>query len=93
VTVTGAGATWTNNLADDGSITVFSLAAPPTLNFAKLGNSLQFSWSGAYRLQAQTSSLNVGLGSNWADYPGGTNGVTVPIDARQEIVFYRIVPP
>ena len=68
LTVVGAGAMWTNRLAVDGSISVI---APPTLNFTHTGNSIQFSWTGSFKLQAQTNSLSVGLGTNWMDYPGG----------------------
>jgi fibronectin-binding autotransporter adhesin len=95
ITVTGAGATWANNLATDGSITVNSLiVGQPTLNFAQVGNSLQFTWSGSFKLQSQTNSINVGLSSNWGDYPGGgVSGVTVPIDATKGTVFFRLVSP
>jgi len=91
LTVTGAGANWANNLAVDGSISVI---APPTLNFTKTGNSLQFSWTGSFKLQSQTNSLNAGLGTNWADFPGGgTNPVPLPIDVTEEAVFFRLVTP
>jgi autotransporter-associated beta strand protein len=68
-----------------------------SLNFTQTVNSLQFSWDtslGTYRLQAQTNSLSVGVSNNWADYPGGgTSPVTVPIDAMNESVFFRLVSP
>ena len=94
--ISGAGATWTNNLAVDGSITVLSITRP-ALNFTRTGNSLQFSWDnsfGIYRLQAQTNSLSVGLSNNWSDYPGGgTSPVTVPIDTVNGTVFFRLISP
>jgi autotransporter-associated beta strand protein len=93
LTVAGSGANWTNNLAVDGSISVRSFVARPTLNFTKNGNSLQFSWSGSFKLQAQTNSLSVGLRTNWADYPGGgTSPVTAPVDVAKGTVFFRLVP-
>jgi fibronectin-binding autotransporter adhesin len=96
LTLTGSGATWANNLAVDGSISVTSVTRP-ALNFTQVGNNLQFSWNtnfGTFKLQAQTNGLDVGLGSNWADYPGGgTSPVTVPIDAMNEVVFFRLVSP
>jgi fibronectin-binding autotransporter adhesin len=96
MTVTGAGANWQNNLAMDGSITVTSVSRP-MLNFAQTGNSLQFYWDtsfGAYKLQAQTDSLTVGLNTNWTDYPGGvTRPVTVTIDSTKETLFFRLVSP
>ena len=94
--VTGGRATWVNNLAVDGSISVSTLiTTQPTLNFTNTGASLQFSWSDPYnsfKLQAQTNSINVGLSTNWADYPGGgTSPVTVPIVKTNATVFFRIV--
>ena len=96
LTVTGAGATWANNLAVDGSITVTAVSRP-TLTCTQAGNRLQFSWNtsfGSFRLQAQTNSLSTGLGTNWVDYPGGgTSPVTVPMDATKATVFFRLVSP
>jgi autotransporter-associated beta strand protein len=96
LTVAGAGATWANNLAVDGSITVNSVIAPPALNFTEIGNSLRFSWTDgfySFKLQAQTNSLSVGITTNWVDYPfGGTSPVTVPIDVTNGTVFFRLVP-
>jgi autotransporter-associated beta strand protein len=92
LTVTGGGATWTNNLAVDGSISVATVIGPPTLNYTQVGSSLQFSWTGGYKLQAQTNSLSVGLSTNWADYPGGgTSPVTVPMAVANGTVFFRLV--
>jgi len=80
-----------------GELTVTAVPAAPTLNVAQSGNSLQFSWdnlNGVYHLQAQTNSLNVGISTNWFNYPGGTtNSLTVPIDAANAAVFYRLVAP
>jgi len=70
----------------------------PTLNFTLTGgDNLQFSWDtsfGNYKLQSQTNGLSVGLTTNWVDYPGGgTSPVTVPIDAMNGTVFFRLVSP
>ncbi|HSU56922.1 MAG TPA: hypothetical protein VLT36_22875, partial [Candidatus Dormibacteraeota bacterium] len=63
--------------------------ARPVLNMTRSGNSLQFSWSGSFKLQAQTNSL---LGA-WFNYPGGaTSPITVAIDPAQADVFFRLVP-
>jgi Domain of unknown function (DUF4082) len=71
---------------------VGSLVARPTLNFARTGDSLQFSWAGSFKLQAQTNSFSVGLSSNWADYPaGGTSPVIVPIDVTKGTIFFRLI--
>jgi hypothetical protein len=93
--VTGAGATWANNLAVDGSIAVTAVSRP-ALNFTLTGgNALQFSWDtsfGNYKLQSQTNSFNAGLGTNWWDYPGGSaSGVTVPIGVTNGVVFFRLI--
>jgi autotransporter-associated beta strand protein len=94
MTVTGGGASWVNDLAVDGSITVASIIpSQPTLNFTRIGNSLQFSWAGSFKLQSQTNALSVGLSNNWADYPGGnTSGINVPIDSTKGAVFFRLIP-
>jgi autotransporter-associated beta strand protein len=66
----------------------------PTLNVSQSGNNLNFSWSGSFKLQAQTNSLNVGISTNWFDYPGGgSSPVTVPLDAANGAVFFRLSTP
>jgi autotransporter-associated beta strand protein len=96
LTVTGAGAAWANNLALDGSISVTAVTRP-TLNFTRVDNDLQFSWApnfGSYQLQSQTNRLDVGLGSNWSDYPGvDTSPVTVPMDTTPGAVYFRLISP
>jgi Concanavalin A-like lectin/glucanases superfamily len=64
----------------------------PILNYTNVGGGqLQFSWTGSGILQSQTNSLSAGLGTNWVDYPGGgTSPVTVPVDASQGSVFFRV---
>lgn len=93
VAVTGSRATWVNNLAVDGSVTVDTLIT--TLPSLGIGNvtktNLQFSWSDPYnsfKLQAKTNSLT----TNWVDYPGGSaNPITVPINKANGSVFYRLI--
>lgn len=85
----GAGLSWS---FANGVLSVVSSAAPPTLNVSQTGNSLLFSWTGAFKLQAQTNSLSVGIASNWGDYPGGnTSPVNVTIDAANGSVFFRLI--
>lgn len=80
-------------LAGSGSLLVASSAAP-TLSFTQTGSSLQFSWTGSYKLQAQTNALSVGLGANWVDYPGGgSSPVTVTVDPAQGSVSFRLRSP
>lgn len=94
LTVVGpAGVTFTNHLANDGGITVL-VAAPPTLHYIYTGTALEFSWTGNFKLQAQTNALSVGISSNWVDYPGGSSSpVSVPLAATQGSVFFRLVAP
>jgi len=92
LTVTGAGRTWANTLASDGSIAVTGMVPPPALNFTQVGTNLQFSWSGEFKLQAQTNAPNVGLSTNWFDYPGGgSSPVTVPVSATNGSAFFRLI--
>ena len=47
-----------------------------------------------FKLQAQTNAVNVGISTNWSDYPGGGNSpVTVLIDAANGSVFFRLTTP
>lgn len=64
----------------------------PTLGVSKSGSTLTFTWSDAsYHLQSQTNTINVGLSTNWADYPGGgTSPVNVTIAPVNPTVFFRL---
>jgi autotransporter-associated beta strand protein len=90
------GGTGTFNPAT-GLLTITAVPAVPTLSGVQSGGSLQFSWTqqnGVYHLQAQTNSSSVGLGTNWANYSTGTtNPVTVPINAANQSVFFRLIAP
>jgi autotransporter-associated beta strand protein len=85
----GTGLAWSFD-PNTGLLSVVS--AGVVLSVSQTGNSLEFSWTDAtYQLQAQTNTLNVGLGANWADYPGGsTSPVTVPINKNHGAVFFRL---
>jgi autotransporter-associated beta strand protein len=91
----GRSYTWQNNLAANGSIKVLTstVIQPPVLTNSVSGNSITFSWSGPFKLQAQTNSLSVGVSGNWTDYPGGnTSPVIVSISATNPSVFFRLAP-
>jgi hypothetical protein len=96
LTVTGAGATWVNNLAVDGTITA-STVTRPTLAFTPTTTNLQFSWNttlGNYKLQGQTNGINVGISTNWVDVTNGNNSpITVPINKTNATVFFRLISP
>ena len=71
-----------------------SVIAPPILNVSRTGGSLQFTWTGSFKLQSQTNNLVSGLGTNWFDYPGGSNSpVNVTVNPAQPSVFFRLISP
>ena len=77
----------------NGTLTFSStVVTPPALNFTNTGGgSLQFSWTGSFKLQTQTNTLSTGLGTNWGDYPGGgSSPVNVTVDPLQPSVFFRL---
>jgi len=71
---------------------------PTNITTSVSGNQLTLSWPSdhtGWRLQSQTNSVAVGLGSNWADVAGATttNQVTIQIDSANGAVFFRLVYP
>jgi len=102
MSVSGGGATWTNNLAVDGSISVLTVTpAGPTnaepITVVSSGGNLTFSWPTiGWRLQVQTNSLNTGLTGSWTDWPSSTTSVTnvsVPVSAVNPTTFFRLIYP
>lgn len=70
----------------------------PMLTNSLSGNTLTLSWPAdhlGWRLQAQTNSLNAGLGNNWSTWPNSTNLTSVPIQLNpaNPTVFFRLVYP
>ena len=85
----------TNTSANGTGGIVYKLAAL-RLAFQVTGNLLDISWpASGGRLQTQTNSLSVGLGTNWVTVPGSTttNHVVIPIDQANGSVFYRLAVP
>jgi autotransporter-associated beta strand protein len=63
-----------------------------TNNVTGGGTTLSLSWSSGWKLQVQTNSLSVGLGSNWVTLTDGTTTSTnVPIVPSNPSVFYRLI--
>lgn len=96
----GPGLAWTNRLAVDGSIAVYSPVAtnPTNLTSVLNGNQLTLSWPvdhTGWRLQVQTNTLAQGLGNNWVEVPNSTttNQFTFPVDPTVGTVFYRLIYP
>ena len=85
----GAGLTWSFT---NGVLSVVGSLAPPTLGVSQAGNILTFTWTGAFKLQAQTNSVNVGITGTWSDYPGGNvSGVTATVNPVNDTVFFRLI--
>jgi hypothetical protein len=91
----GRNYTWQNNIAANGTIKVLTSTPiqPPILTNSFSGTSITFSWSGSFKLQAQTNSVGVGVTGNWFDYPGGgSSPVIVPVLPSNPSVFFRLAP-
>ena len=88
------GATGSLSISNSELYLLVTGGSAPKLGVSQSGNLLTFTWSGTYKLQSQTNSLNVGLVTNsasWFDYPGGTvTGVTATIDPVNPAVFFRL---
>jgi hypothetical protein len=72
--------------------------APTQLGFVTAGTQLQLNWPAdhtGWQLQSQTNSLTAGLGTNWVNVSSSaqTNQVTVPLNAANGAVFFRLVRP
>jgi polygalacturonase len=73
-------------------------AMPANLLASLAGNVLHFSWPAdhkGWRLQAQTNSVQTGLGTNWTDVSqsGLTNVASIPVNPANESVFFRLIYP
>ncbi|HEY9510753.1 MAG TPA: autotransporter-associated beta strand repeat-containing protein, partial [Verrucomicrobiae bacterium] len=98
--VVGANATWSNDLATDGSVTVLTVSdvstTPVTITNVFVGGNLNLSWPAdhtGWGLEVQTNSLAVGLSNNWSVWPGSTttNKVSIPVSTRNPTMFFRLV--
>ena len=96
----GPGLAWnTNTLATDGTLRVVSTAPVTITQTVAPGEPPHaLSWPAdhiGWRLQAQTNSISVGLGTNWLDVPNSiaTNQMTFTLDPTAGCVFYRLVYP
>lgn len=85
----GAGLTWSFT---NGVLSVVGSVAPPTLGVSQAANVLTFTWTGSFKLQAQTNNLSTGISGTWFDYPGGSvSGVTSTVDPANGTVFFRLI--
>jgi autotransporter-associated beta strand protein len=90
----GAGLDWKFN-PTNGVLTIYS-TIPASLAFGVTTNTLNISWPAdhvGWTLQCQTNDLNTGLGTNWVSVPDSADGTqfTVPLDAGNSSVFYRLI--
>lgn len=101
MTIAGGNATWANNLAVDGSISVLTVLPsgptnPEPITVSQTGGNLNLAWPTiGWRLQVQTNSLATGLATNWSTVPNSTttNAVSIPINAGNPSVFFRLISP
>ena len=91
---------WTNRLSVNGTLAVASAVntTPTTLTDLASGGLLILSWPQdhiGWRLEAQTNSLAVGLGTNWFTVSGSTttNLMSFPMAPANSSVFYRLKYP
>jgi hypothetical protein len=95
--------TWNNTVTVNGRVTVASVGTlvnpnPTNIVSSVAGGQLTLSWPAdhtGWRLQVQSNSLAIGLGTNWVTVPNSTatNQVSVPVSTADGAVFYRLVYP
>jgi hypothetical protein len=91
--VVGAGASWSNRLADDGTIVVSS-TNPPVMGTMLSGPTLTLGWPGYPGWLVQSNSAGLAATSNWFVVPNPGNVTTLDITVTaQTNVFYRLVCP
>jgi autotransporter-associated beta strand protein len=71
---------------------------PTNITATASGGNLTLSWPAdqtGWRLQVQTNALTTGLSTNWVTVPDSqlTNSMTIPTDAGNGSVFFRLVYP
>jgi hypothetical protein len=64
--------------------------------FSVSNGQLKLSWPAdhtGWQLQAQTTPLSAGIGTNWVNFnpSTGTNQVVIPINLTNGAVFYRLI--
>lgn len=98
LTITGAGATWRNDLAVNGSITALSVTSlvnthPPVVQVSLSGNNLNLGWPTNQGWTLQTNSVGLNASNQWFSYPGSTTltNVIIPVLPGAPNVFFRMV--
>ena len=100
ITVSGAGATWANNLAVDGSITALTVPVtvntnPPVMQVSVSGSTLSLAWPTNRGWTLQTNGVGLTAPSQWFPYPGSASvtNVNIIINPAKNNVFFRMVYP
>ena len=88
----GLNLAWQFNPTNGVLSVVSAPVSQPTLFFSLIDQTMTFFWDGPdFKLQSQTNSLTTGIGTNWADVPGGSaSPVQVTIDPASPCVFFRL---
>jgi hypothetical protein len=99
-TVTGAGATWQNDLATDGSITALTVPVtvntnPPVVQVSVSGNTLSLAWPTNKGWTLQTNSVGLAASGSWVSVTGSAalTNLNITLDPSKANVFYRMVYP
>jgi len=97
LTVSGAGAAWTNKLAVDGTIAVQTVVATTATNLdysvSSSGTNLTLSWPANYQgWTLQSNAVSVVSATNWYAVPSSTNvtSMVIPMSPSKANVFYRL---
>ena len=99
--VTGAGATWQNDLASDGTITALTVPPPPVntnppvMQVSVSGKTLNLGWPTNLGWTLQTNSVGLMSPGSWFPVPGSSTvtNMSIPIDPVKTNVFFRMVYP
>ena len=79
----------------NGTLAVVSVSYPTNLTFTADSGTLTLSWPASHlgwTLQAQTNTLNSGIGTNWVDVANSTqtNHASITANPNLGTVFYRL---
>jgi hypothetical protein len=98
--VTGAGATWQNDLATDGSITALTVPVPvntnpPVVRVSVSGSTLSLAWPTNLGWTLQTNSVGLSSPSSWFPVSGSASltNLNITINPAKTNVFFRMVYP
>lgn len=91
-------ANWSAATPTPGSQLQQLASSPPQLGAQFTATHLQLTWPSSHlgwRLETQTNSRAIGLGTNWTPVPDSiqTNQMTLPLNAANGAVFFRLVRP